>query len=129
MDGYYRRSPVIASRFVDGEAVLVKMSDCVLYVLNSSASRVWLMADGVRSPAEIAEGNDPAAVAAFLRRLVEIDLMERSTSALPEPDVFPQTVELPPSPEPPAILVSERVEVLAAPSTCTLADFGCSTIQ
>ena len=140
MDGYYGRCPDVACRVVDGEAVLVKMPGGVLHVLNPSASRVWLMADGVRSVAKLTrlaglaeiagptEGNDPAAVRAFLRRCVELGLMECASSPADEPEAFPQDANVPPSAEPPAIRASEVVETLAGPS-CTIGDFTCGTIS
>ncbi len=121
MDGYYARSPRVASRVLDGEAVLVKMPESVLHVLNRSASRIWVRADGVRSGAEVASGLDPAASGAFLEKMVELGLMERAERPRDEPQPFPQEVELPPSTEPPAISVSEAVEVLAGGS-CLLLD-------
>jgi len=129
MDGYYGRRADVAGRVVDGEAVLVRMSDGMLHVLNPSASRIWIMADGVRSGAELAEGRDPAAVAEFLKRMAELDLMERASSPRNAPEAFPQEVDVPFSEEPPRIRISEPVETLAGPSACMLGDFDCVPIQ
>ena len=53
MNSYYCRCTGIASRVVDGEAVLIKMPENVLFVLNTTASRIWVRADGTRSGREL----------------------------------------------------------------------------
>jgi len=129
IEGYYGRRADVAGRVVEGEAVLVKLPEGMLYVLNPSASRIWIMADGVRSGTELAEGKDPAAVAGFLREMAELGLLERTSSPGPEPEDFPQEAEVPPSSEAPAIRISEPVETLAGPSACGLEEFPCTPIQ
>jgi len=129
MDGYYGRRADVAGRVVDDEAVLVRMSDGMLHVLNPSASRIWMMADGTRSGADLAEGNDPAAVAGFLKEMEELDLFERAPSPRAEPEAFPQEAEVPSSSELPAIRISEPVETLAGPSVCDLIAFACDVAQ
>jgi hypothetical protein len=97
VEAYYKRSPRVGSRVLDGEAVLVKMPESVLHVLNSSASRIWVRADGVRP------------------------LMEFASSPGEEPDVYPQDVEVPSASGPPEVRVSEAIETLAS-GTCGLLD-------
>ncbi len=129
MDGYYGRRADVASRVVDGEAVLVKVPQSVLFVLNPSASRIWLMADGVRSGAELAEDSDSAAVASFLKQMVEFDLVERTSAPQSKAEAFPQEAEISSSTEPPAIRISEPLETLAGPSVCNQIDEVCGTIM
>jgi len=129
MDGYYGRRTDVAGRVVDGEAVLVRMSDGMLHVLNPSASRIWMRADGARSGADLAEGNDPATVACFLKEMVDLDLMKRASSPGPEPEIFPQETDVPCSAEPPRIRISEPVETLAGPSACNAMGDPCAPIQ
>ncbi len=87
------------------------------------------MTDGVRSGAELAEDNDPAAVAEFLEAMVKLDLVDCASSPRPESEAFPQEAEMPCSAEPPAIRISEPVETLAGPSTCSLVEFACIVVQ
>jgi hypothetical protein len=133
MDAYYRRSPTVAGRIVEGEAVLVKMPEGLLHVLNPSASRLWVTADGVRPLTELVElpgggeGEAVEAARAFLERLVDLGLMERADRPRAAADVYPQEVEameLAPSSAPPAVRATGPVETLAGPS-CSFSDFPC----
>ncbi len=117
MDGFYRRSPRVASRVIDGEAVLVKMPESMLYLLNTSAARIWTRADGIRRGAELAEELPPSAAGSFLESMTELGLLERSSSPREAAEPFPQGIEPRPSSELPVIRVSEAVEILAA-GTC-----------
>ena len=115
MDGYYHRSPGVASRVVDGEAFLIKMPDNVLFVLNRAASRIWVDADGVRPGRNLAGGRDPEAHAAFLDEMVGLGLLQRSSSPREEADAFPQEVVWPAAEdfrERPEIRSSETVEAI-----------------
>ncbi len=49
------RHPRLASRVVDGEAVLVDPDRNVVRMLNTVGSRIWELADGTRTVDEIAE--------------------------------------------------------------------------
>ncbi len=49
------RHPRLASRIVDGEAVLVDPDRNVVRMLNTVGSRIWELADGTRTVDEIAE--------------------------------------------------------------------------
>ena len=117
MDGYYRRSTGVASRVVDGEAVLVKMPEGMLHVLNPSASRMWVRADGARPASELARGVDEAAAAEFLSRMTELGLMEVAPAPGAEAAPFSQDADIAPSTEAPEIRASEPVETLAS-GTC-----------
>lgn len=131
MDRYYRRSPAVASRVVDGEAVLVKMPERMLYVLNRAASMIWAGADGTVPGCELAPGVPRQGLAGFLDEMVRLGLFERADSPCDAPDVFPQAVTWPEvdEPEPAAVLASERVEAMAGVCSAELADeFPCPTI-
>ena len=43
----------VAWRNIDGNAIVVKPTEGVLYPLNSVATRIWLLADGTRRVADI----------------------------------------------------------------------------
>lgn len=145
MDRYYRRSPAVASRVVDGEAVLVKMPERMLYVLNRSASMIWAGADGTVPGCELAPsvprqlvrpGRGPTyrprqGLAGFLDEMVRLGLFERADSPCDAPDAFPQEVTWPDTdePEPAAVLASERVEAMAGVCSAeTVEEFFCPTI-
>ncbi len=49
------KSPTTASQIIDGEAVIIVPSEQMVNVLNSVGCRIWDLADGRRSVAEIAE--------------------------------------------------------------------------
>lgn len=49
-----RRTPSVASRALDGEAVLVHPGQSKVAVLNDVGSRLWELADGRRSIADMA---------------------------------------------------------------------------
>jgi len=49
------KSPSTASQIIDGEAVIIVPSEQMVNVLNSVGCRIWDLADGRRSIAEIAE--------------------------------------------------------------------------
>lgn len=125
MSDCYRRSKRVASRVLDGEAVLVRMPAAVLHVLNTSASRIWVRANGARSAEQLAEGMDPAAVGAFLKEMVKLGLMELASAPSEKPDVFPQEVDVPLASGPPEVRVSEAVETLAGGSCLLLDEFTC----
>jgi hypothetical protein len=114
--GYYRRSPHVASRVVDGEALLLKRTESKAFILNHAASRIWVLADGVRSGDDLADARELEAVRPFLDEMVERGLLERAEEPLETAQAFPQDVEWQ-SPdhdfEPPAICSSEVVEILA----------------
>jgi hypothetical protein len=128
VEGFYARSPDVASRVVDGEAVLVKMPEGVLYVLNGSASRMWARADGVRGIEDVAEGVDLNEARTFLGGMAELGLLERTPSPRGAPEAFPQDIDLPPSREAPAIRASEPVETLAGGS-CNFDEMACAPIS
>ena len=113
---YYLRSPHVASRVVDGEALLLKRTESKAFILNHAASRIWVLADGVRSGDDLAGAREAEAVRPFLDEMVELGLLERAEEPLGTAQPFPQDVEWQ-SPddafEPPAICASEVVEVLA----------------
>lgn len=116
MDSCYRRSPQVASRVIEGEAVLVKMPENLLFVLNAAASRVWVRADGARSGTELGRGWDAEEIGAFLDEMVEHGLFERTSSPAEKADEFPQDVAWPETGgprEPPKILSTELMGVMA----------------
>ena len=45
----------VAWRNIDGNAIVVKPAEGVLYPLNSVATRIWLLADGTKRVADIIE--------------------------------------------------------------------------
>ena len=49
------KSTTTASQIIDGEAVIIVPSEQMVNVLNSVGCRIWDLADGRRSIAEIAE--------------------------------------------------------------------------
>lgn len=51
---YPARSPVTASRVVDGEAVIIQPEKGLVSVLNGVGSRIWELSDGTRALEEIA---------------------------------------------------------------------------
>lgn len=121
MSSHYRRSPGVAGRIIDGEAVLVKTLERDLYVLNPSGTRIWARADGRRTGDELVSGNGDAEGRDFLTRMVEEGLMEELDSPLPEAEPFPQESVPPSLAEPPAIVATEKVDVFAG-SACDSVD-------
>ena len=116
MDSCYRRSPQVASRVIEGEAVLVKMPENLLFVLNAAASRMWVRADGARSGAELGKGWDAQEIGAFVDEMVEHGLFERTSSPAEKADEFPQDVAWPEAGGPselPKILSTEPMGVMA----------------
>ncbi len=119
MRDYYRRSPGVASRVVDGEAVLAKMPGMMLYVLNGAAARMWVRADGTRSRDELVPDAAREPGRCFLDRMVELELLLRIQTPLEAADRFPQDVDWPDAcVDVPEILASEPVEARAGP--CSL---------
>ena len=51
----YKKEQDIASRLIDGEAVIVVPSVGEVKILNKTGSRMWELIDGKRSAAQIAE--------------------------------------------------------------------------
>lgn len=116
MERYYRRSPQVASRVIDGDAVLVKMPESLLFALNAAGSRIWVRADGTRSGAELGKGWGAEEVGAFLDEMVERGLLERTPSPGEKAEEFPQEVAWPETREPvepPRILAAEPLGVMA----------------
>ncbi|MCX6032229.1 MAG: PqqD family protein [Chloroflexi bacterium] len=78
-------APGVVSRLIDGEAVIVHPRQGVVRVLNGVGSRLWELADGRRSAAELAEAitreyevdgaRASAETLAFLTDLAERDLV------------------------------------------------------
>ena len=120
MDCYYRRGRGIASRVVDNEAMLVKLmgNRNKLFVLNRSASRIWINADGTHNGAELSDGLEKKSVKSFLDVMVSHGLLERTDTPAQSADIFPQDVTglSKADGKAPKILSSEPIEVLA--STC-----------
>ncbi len=124
----------VASRGVDGEAVVVHPRENRVYVLNASASLAWGQADGVRSDTEIAAAvaesfgtTDEQQVARELTLLWEAlrerDLLELLPARAAKP-IGAKDLVWPRPPvageyESPKILSEEVLEVLAA--VCTSA--------
>lgn len=54
-DSIPQRSPMVVSRFLDGEAVLVHPVQGNVRVLNVVGARVWELADGQRTLGDIVE--------------------------------------------------------------------------
>ena len=114
LERYYSRTADIASRVVDGQAVLVKPGENRLFVLNRSASRIWVEADGTRTAGSLAEGLDEEETAAFLEEMVGKGLLEHLTCPSDPPQRFPQDVNWSESDDgSPCIRASEGIEVLA----------------
>jgi hypothetical protein len=125
MAAYYRRGPAVASRVVDGEAVVIRMPEAVLHVLNPAATRAWLAADGAATLEEISARLDcaPEAVERFLDDMVARGLMSSSAEPLERPESFPQELaplEVPPG-QAPAIRATEKLEAVAGVCTDTFA--------
>ncbi len=113
-DWYYRRSKDVASRVLDGEAILIKMPENLFFTLSPSGSGIWVRADGTRRVAELCKGPDESVVQAFLDEMTSRGLLERSSTPAESPDVFPQDVNLPETyAEAPEIRTCEPIEVLA----------------
>lgn len=55
LDAIPRRTPSVASRALDGEAVLVHPGQSKVAVLNEVGARLWELADGQRSIADMAQ--------------------------------------------------------------------------
>lgn len=55
MDKIFTKSENVASRIVDGEAVLVTSHDGCVKILNETGSRVWDLIDGERTVDQIVE--------------------------------------------------------------------------
>jgi hypothetical protein len=83
---YPKPHPQTAGRVIDGEAVLIRSDDSEINVLNEVGSRIFELADGTRTVAEIATiisneyviSNDEATtdVIEFLDNLVAENVME-----------------------------------------------------
>jgi hypothetical protein len=127
MRRYYLRGDGVASRLVDGEAILVKLPENVLYVLNPAASCIWAAIDGVRSDADLATMCAGGQVGSLFKELDSLGLLDELPFPLPRPERFPQDLPGPQDlahEEPPRIVASERVALSAG---CGI-EFGfCST--
>lgn len=113
---YYRRSPAVASRIVDGQALLLKRPESRAFILNQAASRIWVRADGTRSEADLAGERDARVLRPFFDKMVEVGLLERADGPLEADEAFPQDVEWhAPGPELelPAICASEVIQIIA----------------
>jgi coenzyme PQQ synthesis protein D (PqqD) len=54
-NAYPSRAPNLASRVLDGEAIIMNPADSTLFNLNETATVIWLAADGTRTLQEIVE--------------------------------------------------------------------------
>ena len=54
-DKYPVPHPQVASRIIDGEAIILLPENVQVNVLNTVGSRIWALADGTRSVGEITE--------------------------------------------------------------------------
>jgi len=54
-DTYPVRAPNLASRVLNGEAIIMNPADSTLFNLNETATVIWLAADGSRTLREIVE--------------------------------------------------------------------------
>ena len=131
MRRYYARNSCVASRLIDGEAILVKLPENVLYVLNAAGARIWVAIDGVRSDIEIAAGCARRPVRAFLGELESLGLVEELPFPLPQPERHPQDLPTPGGrvhEDPPCIVASEHVALAAGCGieygTCAGTPFG-----
>jgi hypothetical protein len=52
---YPVRAPNLASRVLNGEAIIMNPADSTLFTLNETATVIWLAADGTRTLREIVE--------------------------------------------------------------------------
>lgn len=52
---YLVRSPFLAWRIVDGEAVIISPQERALHNLNEAGTEIWKLADGSRTLAQIAQ--------------------------------------------------------------------------
>jgi len=128
---YPRRSGHAAWRLVDGEVVIADPAASRAHVLNASASAAWMLADGSRDCATIASevngGGWEKETEGLFEELCRLGLVELSEA--PSAGA-PQAGEPPPAgKEPPAVLSSEPLEVLATfcNSTYTGSPPGCRT--
>jgi len=127
MDYYYHRAKDIASRVVDNEAVLVSLTKNELLVLNLSASRIWVSADGISRGVELGKGLDKQSVKLFLDEMVSRGLFKRTNTPADVPDLFPQDVAalfIKVDDEAPVIRVCEQIEVLAGVCDSALSGFS-----
>lgn len=74
---YIAKSPMVASRELGGEMIIMSGADSTLFTLNDVASLIWKSADGATSLQEIVEGKvcaefdvDPAVAFTDAERLV-----------------------------------------------------------
>jgi len=54
-NAYPVRAPNLASRVLNGEAIIMNPADSTLFTLNETATVIWLAADGTRTLREIVE--------------------------------------------------------------------------
>lgn len=84
-----RHHPQTASRIYSGEAVIITPAENMVRMLNPTGSRIWELADGTRTVAEIAAvlaaeyAIDPAQAEAAARRLLD-ELTEKGLVAWAE---------------------------------------------
>ena len=55
LDSVVHRTPLVVSRMIDGEAVLVHPGQAKIRVLNSVGARIWELADGQHTLSDIAQ--------------------------------------------------------------------------
>lgn len=95
-DFYPRRAANLASRILQGEAVIMNPADSTMFNLNETATAIWLAADGTSTLREIVErevcaGCDVDAEAAlcdaeeFARELEAHSILTLSALPAPEP--------------------------------------------
>lgn len=122
-DGFPRRRRGIASRLVEGEAVVIHPGENRVFVLNRAAAAAWRLADGTRRASEIAaavaarfhvpEDDTARDIENLWRDLRERDLLETLPAAgKPPPHTQGEDGEGPY--ETPAVVSEEVLEVLAA---------------
>ena len=54
-DSYPLRAPSLASRVLNGEAIVMNPANSTLFTLNETATVIWLAADGTRTLRDIVE--------------------------------------------------------------------------
>jgi hypothetical protein len=112
----------VASRLVEGEAVVVVPSRCEVHVLNETASLAWALMDGTRSAADIAREIAERYSQAEAKASREIDGLLAEFESLgavgygtgPAASLAPPGE--PPEPtsyEPPAVVETQPIEVIA----------------
>ena len=92
MNSYAVPNPAVAGRLVEGEAVLVRVEQGQVKVLNEVGARIWALADGARTLRQIAaalcdeydvnQAQAEADVIAFVAQLAERGIV-RTESARP----------------------------------------------